>query len=110
MAAPETTSTEFLASDTRFHVALAELSGNSVVAAMMSALRESIESYVTAAVSDLVDWERMAPLLRAQHAAIVNAVQIGDAEQASALVAAHITEFYSSTGIGQQELARTRKG
>ena len=100
MDAPGLTATRFLALDTRFHVALAELAGNVVIAAVMAALREGIEGYVTAAVDRLADWPRMATRLRSEHAGMLEAVAAGQPGLAAELVAGHITGFYAATGVG----------
>lgn len=92
--------TEFLALDTRFHVELARLGGNAVVAAIMAAMRGAIESYVTTAVAAFADWPSVVGVLRAQHAGMVEAVDAGRPEEAVALVAAHIEGFYRATGVG----------
>ncbi len=101
MESPALSATEFLALDTRFHVALAQLAGNAVVAAIMSAMREGIESYVTEAVAGLPDWPAMATLLRTEHAAMLEAVGKGLPDLAATLVTAHISGFYAATGVGQ---------
>ena len=109
MEDPGLTATEFLALDTRFHVELAELAGNVVIAAIMAAMREGIEGYVTRAVAALSTqpgrdsapvWPSMATLLRAQHAGMLEAVDDGDPKRAGDLVAAHIEGFYRATGVG----------
>ncbi len=91
---------EFLALDARFHVSLAGLAGNAVIAAIMGALREGIQAYVTAAVGRLDDWPSMARQLRAQHAAVLDAVAAGLGDVAAHEVAAHIIGFYRDTGVG----------
>lgn len=93
---------DFLKLDTRFHVMLAELTGNTVIAAIMAAMRGSIEGYVTAAVDGLADWPAMAVLLRREHAGILEAVADGVPDLAAALVVAHIEGFYRATGVGQR--------
>ncbi len=92
---------DFLALDTLFHVALADLAGNIVIAAIMSAMRGSIQGYVTAAVEGLVDWPAMAVVLRAEHAGLLDAVAAGHGELAAGRVASHIEGFYRATGVGQ---------
>ena len=101
MEAPALPAAEFLALDTRFHVALAKLAGNQVIAAIMSAMREGIESYVTEAVAGLSDWPAMATLLRGEHAAMLEAVSDGRPDLAATLVTKHIHGFYAATGVGQ---------
>lgn len=92
------TPAEFLALDAELHLALADSSGNSVVAAMMAGLRTSIESYVQEGAAAVTDWASMADGLRAEHRAIVAAIDAGDAQAARALVRAHITGYYERTG------------
>ena len=109
MEAPDLTAADFLALDTRFHVALAELAGNSVIAAIMSAMREGIEGYVTEAVAGLPDWPAMATLLRTEHAAMLEAVSGGRADLAATLVTEHIHGFYAATGVGHAVGAAVRR-
>lgn len=84
---------EFLALDARFHQALAEASGNAVVAAMMAGLRSSIESYTQAGAALLGDWESTSARLRAEHRGIVAAVEAGDRAAARDRVRAHIAGY-----------------
>lgn len=100
MDEPGLGATEFLALDTRFHVELAQLAGNAVIAAIMAAMREGIEGYVTRAVAGLADWPAMMTLLREQHAGMLEAVAAGRSADAGALVIAHIEGFYRATGVG----------
>ena len=108
MNAPDLGASGFLALDTRFHVALAELAGNAVIAAVMAAMRGSIEGYVTAAVQGAADWPAMLALLRLEHAGIVEAVAAGAADLAADRVIAHIDGFYRATGIGQADASTGR--
>lgn len=100
MDEPGLSATDFLALDTRFHVELARLAGNVVIAAIMAAMREGIEGYVTKAVAGFGDWPAVVTLLRLQHAGMLEAVGAGRPEVAAALVAAHIEGFYRATGVG----------
>jgi len=97
MDAVELTPREFLALDAELHVALAQASGNTVIAAMMAGLRTAIESYVLAGAERIDDWDAMAARLRAEHHAIVDAVARGD--DARALVHAHITGYSAAAGL-----------
>lgn len=90
---------EFHRLDAQFHVELARLSGNIVVAAMMAALRQSIQGYVLAAVADLPDWPAAARRLRREHRRILTAIVGGDGAGAARLVARHIDGFYRSAGL-----------
>lgn len=99
MDAPDLTPAEFLALDAQLHLALAEASGNTVIAAMMAGLRSSIESYVQAGAASIPDWDDMAARLREEHRALVAAIDAGDAASARALVHAHITGYYTAAGL-----------
>lgn len=99
MDAAALTPAEFLALDAQLHVALAEASGNVVVAAMMAGLRTAIESYVRAGAERVPDWDATAARLRREHRDIVAAVERGDAASARDAVRDHITGYYAQTGL-----------
>lgn len=99
MDAVDLTPSEFLALDAQLHLSLAESSGNVVIAAMMAGLRSSIESYVQAGVAAIPDWDAMAARLRAEHRALVAAIDDADPVTARALVHAHITDYYTAAGL-----------
>jgi GntR family transcriptional regulator, transcriptional repressor for pyruvate dehydrogenase complex len=99
MDAPDLTPSEFLALDAQLHLSLAEASGNTVIAAIMAGLRSSIESYVQAGVAAIQDWDAMATRLRAEHQALVAAIDAADVDAARTLVHAHITGYYTSAGL-----------
>ena len=90
----------FLALDARFHVALAQAAGNPVVSAMMASLRGAIENYASTLTENLPDWNATSTRLRAEHRAILNAVNNNDGGTAARLVAAHIQGFYKEAGVG----------
>ncbi|AOY69972.1 GntR family transcriptional regulator [Paenarthrobacter ureafaciens] len=90
----------FLALDSRFHVALAEAAGNAVVSAMMASLRGAIENYAGELTGNLPDWNATSARLRAEHRAILEAVNANDGGRAAELVAAHIRGFYAEAGVG----------
>ncbi len=92
---------EFLALDARFHVTLAELAGNVVITAVMTAMRDGIQAYVTAAVAQYPDWAGMVDRLRGEHHGILEAVAAGNGPLAGRIVADHINGFYADTGVGQ---------
>lgn len=93
------TAPEFLALDAELHYALAEASGNTVIAAMMAGLRSSIESYVLEGAERIDDWAAMAEGLRREHRAIVDAIDGGAPDAARALVRDHITGYYTASGL-----------
>jgi GntR family transcriptional repressor for pyruvate dehydrogenase complex len=88
--------------DAEFHIELSRLAGNPLVTAVMSALRESIQQYVLAAVPDLPDWSATARRLRREHRQVLAAVVARDGERATELVNRHITGFYRAAGIGRK--------
>ena len=90
---------EFLALDAQLHLALAESAGNAVIASMMAGLRTAVESYVLAGSELIGDWDAMADRLRAEHRAIVAAVEAGDADVARTRIHDHITGYYTATGL-----------
>jgi DNA-binding FadR family transcriptional regulator len=105
MDAVDLSPAEFLALDAQLHLSLVEASGNVVVAAMMAGLRTAIESYVLTGATGLEDWNATADRLRAEHRAIVAAVDAGDGATAHRLVRDHISRYYAEAG-----LARPREG
>lgn len=99
MDSDDLSAAEFLALDAQLHLSLAEASGNTVIAAVMAGLRSSIESYVQAGAVAVDDWGAMTETLRAEHRALVAAIEDGDADRARSLVRAHITGYYTATGL-----------
>jgi DNA-binding FadR family transcriptional regulator len=99
MDSPNLTEAEFLALDARFHLALTEASGNHVVTAMMAGLRDSIESYVLAAVPGLPSWAQTSARLRVEHRGILSAILAGEPADAAARVRAHIAGYYAESRL-----------
>jgi GntR family transcriptional repressor for pyruvate dehydrogenase complex len=102
MDAGDLTPAEFLALDAQLHLALAEASGNAVIAAMMGGLRTAIESYVQAGAAQLADWDATAERLRREHHGIVDAVDAGEPFRARALIHDHITHYYAEAGLARR--------
>ena len=107
MDTPELEPAEFLALDARFHLALAEASGNTVLTATMAGLRDSIEGYVLQAVPNLPSWWATAARLRSEHRGIVEAILAGDDTDASRRVHAHVAGYYSESRITQAQEHQT---
>lgn len=99
MDSGDLTAAEFLALDAQLHLALAESSGNTVIAAMMAGLRTAIESYVLAGAAQIDDWDAMAERLRHEHRAIVAAIDAGESDGARTRVREHITGYYTAAGL-----------
>ena len=106
MDAVHLTSDEFLALDAQLHLALAEATGNTVIAAMMAGLRTAIESYVQQGAAAVSDWDAMSARLRAEHRELVAAIARGEQATARSLVHDHITGYYTATGLTR--VTRTR--
>lgn len=90
---------DFLALDAQFHVRLTEASGNLVVSATMAGLRDTIESYIREGAARIPDWAATGERLRHEHAEILRAIEVGDAETAQRVVRAHITGYYADAGL-----------
>jgi GntR family transcriptional repressor for pyruvate dehydrogenase complex len=101
MDAESLTPAEFLALDAQLHLALAEASGNVVIAAMMGGLRSSIESYVLAGAEKIPDWAGTATRLRAEHRAILDAIETGEASTGRTLIHDHISGYYAEAGLSR---------
>lgn len=101
MDAEGLTPAEFLSLDAQLHVALAEASGNVVIAAMMGGLRSAIESYVLAGAERIPDWEAAATRLRSEHRAILDAIDSGDPITSRTLIHDHITGYYAEAGLAR---------
>jgi DNA-binding FadR family transcriptional regulator len=99
MEAPGLTDAEFLALDQRFHLALAEASGNQVIVATMAGLRDSIEHYVRVGARQLPSWADTSARLMREHRDILAAVESGDAAAARAAVREHISGYYAETNL-----------
>lgn len=90
---------EFLGLDVRFHLALAEAAGNSVVSAMMGSLREAIQTYAGQLTANLSDWDATSARLKVEHREILAAINRTDGAKAAELVAAHIEGYYKEAGV-----------
>lgn len=101
MESPELAPADFLSLDAQLHLALAEASGNQVIAAMMAGLRTSIESYVQAGAERIADWDATSARLRREHREILDAVDAGDADRARRLVTDHISGYYAHAGLAR---------
>lgn len=94
MDADDLAPADFLALDARFHLALAEASGNQVVVAVMGGLRTAIEGYVQQGAARITDWPTTARRLRDEHAALLVHVDAGDPEAARTCVRDHIHGYF----------------
>jgi DNA-binding FadR family transcriptional regulator len=104
MESADLTPAEFLSLDAQLHLALAEASGNVVIASTMAGLRTAIESYVQAGAERITDWDATASRLRQEHRAILDAVDAGEVDRARTLVRAHITGYYAHAGLARTQI------
>jgi GntR family transcriptional repressor for pyruvate dehydrogenase complex len=98
MDAPEVDREMFNQYDTDFHVALAEAGGNRLMSDMTRAIRESVRMPILVAMNALPEsgeagWLGVRDGLRADHHAILEAVEAGMAERAGDRLEAHIRGF-----------------
>ncbi|MFT2818049.1 FadR/GntR family transcriptional regulator [Leifsonia sp. A12D58] len=102
--ATQLTINEFLALDTQFHLTLAEILGNQVIAATMAGLRSSVESYARVGASHLDSWADASARLMHEHRQIIAAIEAGDADRARTVVHAHISGYYAESHLTGQQL------
>ena len=88
---------EFLALDARFHGLLAEATGNAVFAAIMTGLRAAIETYVQSRAHEIDDWDAARARLQEEHRGVLNAISVGDADEARTRIHNHINGYYAQT-------------
>jgi len=81
---------QFVEHDTAFHCALADASGNRLVAAFMRSLRDSMRKYSVESVRRVLDTS----ILRADHVRIIEAVESGVPEEAARAVSEHLAHAY----------------
>jgi GntR family transcriptional regulator, transcriptional repressor for pyruvate dehydrogenase complex len=93
MDAPGLEAPEFLRLDASFHVALADAAGNRAVAVVMSSLRGAIEGYVATLAPPQEQWAGAAAVLRAEHRAILDAIDSGQVERAVGAVERHVVGY-----------------
>lgn len=89
------TMAEFNNLDTRLHVAIAEAAGNRLASDLTIAIRESMRQPILAGLAALDDWAATRSVLRAQHRAVVGAIEQRDPDTAVALIEEHIRTAYA---------------
>jgi len=99
MEDPAITVDEFNDRDTAFHLAIAQASGNTLVAELTTALRTAMRPTLLAALRSTPDFHPVAARLADEHRAIHAALRAGDGELAAQRIEAHIDGFYSGTGM-----------
>lgn len=87
--------------DTAFHVQIGNLSGNDLVAVLMSALRTTMRRAMVAAFEQLEDPRATMASLTDEHAAILEALAAGRGDEAARLVTDHIEGFYRLVDLAE---------
>ena len=88
--------------DTNFHEAVIAASGNRLFHLVFQSLKEPIRSLIENSLRSPVKQSREETLR--QHAAIVDAIQKGDAQRAASAVRAHLSEFYLPVLAAQDKM------
>lgn len=87
--------------DIAFHVAIAQVAGNTMMSDLTAAVRESLRRPILEAERTLDDWEVFRIRLLDGHRAILDAISRGDACRAADLVEQHIRDSYARLPIGR---------
>jgi DNA-binding FadR family transcriptional regulator len=93
MAEPRITAGEFHEADVAFHVALVAASGNEALHLAMLAVKDSIQLYLEQTLQAR-SFKTLRPRIVEEHGAILQAIEQGNAKSATALLRAHLSEFY----------------
>jgi GntR family transcriptional regulator, transcriptional repressor for pyruvate dehydrogenase complex len=80
--------------DVSFHVEIARLSGNELLAVVLEAARNATQRVMNEAINAAGDWEKVRRRLVREHDEILRAIVARDGEEASRAVVAHIERFY----------------
>lgn len=94
MSANETDRVAFNDDDTAFHTAIAEAGGNRLVTALTVAIRNALRAKILDAFHEVEDWPALRAELMTEHAAILAAIESGDAVAAARFAEQHIRDSY----------------
>lgn len=86
--------------DTQFHVGIALAGGNSLLADLTRAVRESLRTPILEAERRVDDWAALVDRLRTDHRSILEAIAAGDAPLAERQMEAHIRHAYGLLPMG----------
>ncbi len=99
---------EFNPLDTAFHIAIAQLAGNQLMAVLTSAVRQSLAAPIKLASQQMVDWQAFRRDLLRQHRGVFEAIAVGEGERAADLMEEHIRTAYAILPIADtRPTART---
>lgn len=93
---PDAECEPFNDADTDFHVAIAEASGNRLVADMTVAIRASLRRPILAAMQQVTDWHAQACRLQGEHHDIYEAIATRDGSTAAELSERHIRGAFAA--------------
>lgn len=96
---PNHSPTEYIVLNAKFHMALAEASGNKVVTTTMSGLRHSIEAASYEGANNLAGWPLTVTRLQKEHRELLDTISAGDGPRAATLVKNHISGYYDETRV-----------
>ena len=96
MDRPDPVCEPFNDADTAFHVAIAEASGNRLVADMTVAIRASLRRPILDAMREVADWPALSCKLQAEHHTIFAAIQQRNGPLAADLTERHIRAAYEA--------------
>lgn len=85
--------------DTAFHVGVATISGNALLATLMQALRDAVQREMVHVFATLEDSRAVMESLCEEHQAILDAIVASDADRAARLVQQHIENFYAGHDV-----------
>ncbi|MEO7124101.1 MAG: FCD domain-containing protein [Lacisediminihabitans sp.] len=103
MDEPKHSPPEYIALNAKFHMALAEASGNKIVTAVMAGLRHSIEAATHAGADAASDWPATVARLQKEHRDLLDFIAAGDGPSAAALIKRHISSYYDETHVLSSE-------
>jgi GntR family transcriptional repressor for pyruvate dehydrogenase complex len=97
--------TQFQEFDSAFHLEIARASGNDLFALTLEGARTTIERAMLEAIAAAAaaDWPSTQARLVEEHNAILKAIATGDSAAATALMTAHIRNFYDQHLFGYTE-------
>ena len=91
--------TEYVALNGKFHLALAEVSGNKIVSAVMVGLRNSIETVTLEGTDTVANWATIAGRLQDEHRELLRTIVTGDGALAAEQMRKHISDYYTETHV-----------
>jgi GntR family transcriptional regulator, transcriptional repressor for pyruvate dehydrogenase complex len=100
MREPRLTYSTFNELDADFHVTIATISGNSLLALLMRALRDAVHREMVTVFETLSDAGTVVQALCSEHEEILDALEHRDGARAARLVGLHINRFYHDVAGG----------